>query len=119
MAAPPVRAQGAGLAPGAYDGGQVGKLGNALMGANHAVGLRKEQKRPGAGVLVPCSACGRDNHTEMIMGNRAQFTCGNCGAVVLWRPRQVWLRDQGRPMEMPIHPKPGEADTEGCKCVVM
>merc|ERR1740117_2281274 len=31
-----------------------------------------------------------------------------CGRVVQWRPRQVWLRDQGRPLEMGIHPQPGE-----------
>ena len=71
----------------------------------------------GKGVLVPCSTCNSNNECEMVMGSLAQFVCGQCGAQVSWRPRQVWLRDQGQPLEKPIHPQPG--DREECGCTVL
>ena len=124
-AAPPgtvVAAQNASLAPGAWDGGAIGQAGvmginmNNTLGMHHVAGTQP-QKRPGDGVMVPCSACGAENQCAMVMGNRAQFTCGQCGVVVLWRPRQIWLRDQGMPMEKPIHPQPGE--TDGMRCCIV
>ena len=65
-------------------------------------------KQPGDGVTVCCCYCSTENTTEMTTGTRAKFECAQCGRRVVWRPRQVWLRDQGRPLEMSIHPQPGE-----------
>ena len=65
-------------------------------------------KQPGDGVMVACSFCSTQNNTKMATTTRAMFDCAQCGRVVQWRPRQVWLRDQGRPLEMGIHPQPGE-----------
>jgi len=65
-------------------------------------------KQPGDGVTVACSFCSTQNTTKMTTGTRANFDCAQCGRGVVWRPRQVWLRDQGRPLEMGIHPQPGE-----------
>lgn len=119
-----VAAHNMGLAPGAWDGGVIGQAGTAGINVTNTLGLHhlapgtKAQKKAGDGVMVPCSACGAENQAAMVMGNRAQFTCGHCGTVVLWRPRQVWLRDQGLPMEKPIHPQPGETDGMAC-CAVL
>ena len=118
--APPgtvVQAQNNQIAAGAISaatpglGGIVARKGDTANVINNALG--GTAKRSGAGVMVPCSSCGAQNETKMAMGSRAQFNCGQCGAVVLWRPRQVWLRDQGMPMEKPIHPQPGETDGAG------
>lgn len=98
-------------------GGVVASAGNTANTVTNAVGIRNV-KKSGDGVLVPCSACGADNRTKMVMGSRAQFNCGHCNALVFWRPRQVWLRDQGMPMEKSIHPAPGEKDSSGC-CILM
>lgn len=123
--APPgtvVQAQNNQFAPGAITaatpglGGTVARHGDTANAVNNALG--GTAKRTGNGVLVPCSSCGAQNETKMAMGSRAQFNCGQCGAVVLWRPRQVWLRDQGMPLEKSIHPQPGESDGSGC-CVLL
>ena len=115
-----VAAQNMGFAPGAVTSATPG-LGGVVAGAGadanaiyNALG-NNPVKNPGDGVMVPCSACSAQNQAKMAMGSRAQFNCGSCGALVYWRPRQVWLRDQGMPMEMPIHPAPGEKDG-GCGC---
>ena len=118
-----VQAQNNAFAPGAITaatpgiGGAVAQAGPVANDVNNALGNR-QVKNPGSGVMVPCSACGAQNETKMAMGSRAQFNCGHCGALVLWRPRQIWLRDQGLPLEKSIHPQPGESDGSGC-CVVL
>ena len=66
----------------------------------------------GDGVMVACSFCSSQNSTQYPMypaNALAQFDCTHCGVVVMWRPRQVWLRDQGVPLEMAVHPQPGDA----------
>ena len=65
-------------------------------------------KQPGDGVTVSCCFCSTQNTTKMATGTRAKFDCAQCGRSVVWRPRQVWLRDQGRPLEMGIHPSAAE-----------
>ena len=99
----------------AQHGAQANAVTNALVCT--PLGMEKV-KNPGDGVLVPCNFCGATNRTKMAMGSRAQFNCGNCQALVLWRPRQIWLRDQGLPMEKAIHPQPGETDGAAC-CLLM
>ena len=127
MAAPVtvVAGQNQGFAPGSVNpnagglGGLVATAGPTANAVNNTLAPINNQprvKNVGDAMLVPCSSCGANNDVKMIMGSRAQFTCGNCGTVVFWRPRQVWLRDQGRPMEKSIHPLPGESD--GC-CVLL
>ena len=69
-------------------------------------------KQPGDDVTVCCCYCSTQNTTEMTANPRAKFECAHCGRRVVWRPRQVWLRDQGRPLEMSIHPQPGEEREE-------
>lgn len=118
-----VAGQNEGLAPGAWDGGAIGQMGTASAHVSNAIGNHhiagtQPQKVAGNATMVPCSACGAHNAVKMVMGTRAQFTCGQCGVVVIWRPRQIWLRDQGLPMEKPIHPQPGETDGMGC-CVIL
>ena len=94
-----VDAQNAGYAPGAFHGGPIAAIGDASNKVSNAMGGpfigKGKAKQSGDGVMVSCLACGAENRTKMAMGSRAQFNCGQCGQVVLWRPRQVWLRDQG------------------------
>ena len=125
-AAPVVQGQGQGYAPGSINpnsgglGGFVATVGptaNAVKNTLAPVNMRPRVKNVGEGMLVACNQCGVNNDVKMVMGSRAQFTCGSCGTVVFWRPRQVWLRDQGRPMEKAIHPLPGEKDG-GC-CAIL
>lgn len=118
-----VQAQNAQIAAGAISaatpglGGIVARNGDTANAVTNTLG-NNPVKRTGDGVMVPCSSCGAENQAKMVMGSRAQFTCGHCGALVLWRPRQVWLRDQGMPLEKSIHPQPGEVDGAAC-CVLL
>ena len=118
-----VQAQNNAFAEGAISaatpglGGIVAQIAPTANTISNAVGNRT-LKNKGSGVMVACSSCGAENETKLVMVSRAQFNCGQCGQLVLWRPRQVWLRDQGMPMEKPIHPQPGESDGAGC-CVLL
>ena len=111
-----VQAKNGGEERGAFTGGgakgvfeSAAVVGSALTKGN--------AKKPGEGVLVPCDKCHTNNETKMTMSNMAQFECGECGERVRWRPRQVWLRDQGCALERPIHLEEGEVDEVSC-CVV-
>lgn len=124
---PVVQGQNQGFAAGSVNpnsggiGGLVATAGptaNAVKNTLAPINGAPRVKNVGDAMLVPCSSCGANNDVKMVMGSRAQFTCGSCGTVVLWRPRQVWLRDQGQPMEKPIHPQPGERDGRDC-CVLL
>lgn len=115
-----VQAKDAGLAQGAFTGGGVqgaftaaevvGKTLERINGAEKA----RMRKKPGEGVFIACATCYVNNETKMTMSNMARFTCGACGAEVRWRPRQIWLRDQGMQLEKPIHLKPDEKDSVCC-----
>eukprot|EP00406_Dinophysis_acuminata_P010324 CAMPEP_0179238316 /NCGR_PEP_ID=MMETSP0797-20121207/14887_1 /TAXON_ID=47934 /ORGANISM="Dinophysis acuminata, Strain DAEP01" /LENGTH=159 /DNA_ID=CAMNT_0020945613 /DNA_START=27 /DNA_END=506 /DNA_ORIENTATION=- len=109
-----VRAKNAGLAAGAFTGGGAEGIfkGAAVVGS--VINPHVHAKKPGEGVFVPCAKCGANNETKMCMSNMARFDCGACGAEVRWRPRQVWLRDQGSKLEKPVNLQDGEVDSRGC-----
>ena len=119
-----VQAQNNQFAPGAITaatpglGGMVAGAGDTANAVTNSLG-NNQVKRSGDGVMVQCLACGAQNQTKMAMGSRAQFNCGHCGAIVLWRPRQVWLRDQGMPLERPINVQPGDPPDGPACCILL
>eukprot|EP00930_Biecheleria_cincta_P086906 TRINITY_DN76161_c0_g1_i1.p1 TRINITY_DN76161_c0_g1~~TRINITY_DN76161_c0_g1_i1.p1 ORF type:complete len:161 (-),score=29.29 TRINITY_DN76161_c0_g1_i1:257-739(-) len=112
-----VQAKNAGLAAGAFTGGSATGVFTTAAVVGSAINPHVHAKRPGEGVFVPCGYCNANNETKMCMANMAQFECGACGAVVRWRPRQVWIRDQGKKLEKPILLKEGEVENAAC-CTV-
>mmetsp|Transcript_100061 Transcript_100061/g.312836 ORF Transcript_100061/g.312836 Transcript_100061/m.312836 type:complete len:164 (-) Transcript_100061:112-603(-) len=115
-----VQAKNQGLTAGAFTGGGARGLliagNNTGININRAVGnaIGLKAKKTGEGVFIPCDKCGVNNETKMTMSSGAQFECGACGATVRWRPRQIWLRDMGRPLEKSVHLKEGEAESSCC-----